>query len=169
MHWQTEPPNFNSFGTERSASPAADGDPIVGDFYMSEAQFSDSRKRQRAEQHPLPSPSPFKRQKKLQHYSLGYLDPPAFWDSLSKIWLTGPALRELNRRNAEPLSYSLSPRAHRPVTRSFLAEVKKRRKPTQSVGDFLHSRTPKILGDIKLFARRGGPDLSDLRGVCITG
>ncbi|KAH0565141.1 hypothetical protein GP486_001474 [Trichoglossum hirsutum] len=145
-------------------SPAADGGPIVDDFYMFEAQYFNPHKRQHTEQHPLPSPPPSKRQKKLQHCSLGYIDTPAFWDSLSKIWLTKHALRELNRRNAKPLLYSPSPRAHRPVTRNLLAEVKKRHKPIQSVSDFLHNCTPKTLKNIKLFARYGGPDLSDLRG-----
>jgi hypothetical protein len=148
-------------------SPAADSDPVVNDFYMSEAQFSNPRERQRTEQQPLPLPPPSKRQKKLQHHSLGYIDTPAFWDSLSKVWLTKHALRELNRRNAKPLPHSSSRRAHRPVTRNFLAELKKRCKPIQSAGDFLYNCAPKILRDIKLFSRQGGPDLSDLRGVCI--
>jgi hypothetical protein len=149
------------------SSPAADGDPIIDDFYMSEAQFSNPRKRQHTEQRPLPSPPSSKRHKKLQHHSLGYFDTPAFWDNLSKIWLTKHALRELNRRKAKPHSHSSSPLAHQPVTRNFLAEVKKRRKPTQSISDFLHNCAPKTLKNIKLFARHGGPDLSDLRGVCI--
>jgi hypothetical protein len=134
---------------------------------MSKAQFPNPRKHQRTEQHPLPSSPPSKRQKKVRHHSHGYIDTPAFWDTLSKIWLTKHALRELNRRNAKPLPHSSSRQAHQPVTRNFLAEVKKRRKSTQSVGDFLHNCSPKISRDIELFARHGGPDLSDLRGVCI--
>jgi hypothetical protein len=130
--------------------PAADGD-SVNDSYMSEARFSNPRKRQRTKQHPLPSPPPSKRQKELQHHSHGYIDTPAFWDDLSKIWLTKHALRELNRRNAKPLLHSSPRRALQPVTRNFLAE----------------DCTQKTLKNIKLFARHGGPDLSDLRGVCI--
>jgi hypothetical protein len=145
----------NTSKMERSAayirpSPAADGDP-VNDFYMSEAQFSNPRKRQRTEQHPLPSPPPSKRQKELQHHSHGYIDSPAFWDNLSKIWLTKHTLRELNRRNAKPLPYSPPRRALQPVTQNF----------------FAGNCTPETLKSIKLFARHGGPDLSDLRGVCI--
>ncbi|KAH0563109.1 hypothetical protein GP486_002327 [Trichoglossum hirsutum] len=128
-------------------SSAADGDP-VNDFYMSKAQFSNPRKRQRTEQHPLPSPPPSKRQKELQHHSHGYIDTPAFWDGLSKIWLTKHALRELNRRNAKPLLHSSPRRALQPVTRNSLVE----------------DCSPKTLKNIKLFARHGGPDLSDLRG-----
>ncbi len=70
--------------------------------------------------------------------------PAAFWDNLSKIWLTKRALRELDRRNAQfthSLPRSSHRETHRPVTRSFLTQV-------------------------KLSARDGGPDLSDLRTVC---
>lgn len=61
-------------------------------------------------------------------------------DSLSRVWLTRKALRELNRRNA--LSCS---RAIRLV--DILTKPKQRPK------------------DITHFARHGGPDLSDLRKV----
>ena len=59
----------------------------------------------------------------------------AFWDSLSKLWLTRRALREFNRRNdaaAKAGHYQLD-----------------------------NTRAPSI----KRFARHGGPDLGDLRGV----
>ncbi|EEP76022.1 predicted protein [Uncinocarpus reesii 1704] len=45
---------------------------------------------------------------------------PAYWDGLSKIWLTKNALRELDRRNV----YSQLPQNHRPVTRLFQATTK---------------------------------------------
>ncbi|KAF2189960.1 hypothetical protein K469DRAFT_452169, partial [Zopfia rhizophila CBS 207.26] len=69
----------------------------------------------------------------------GSQPPPAFWDNLSKIWLTKRALRELDQRNTQAApSPPRSPhrRARRP---------------------------PRILKDIRLFARHGGPNLSDLR------
>ncbi|KID95607.1 hypothetical protein MAJ_08466, partial [Metarhizium majus ARSEF 297] len=60
---------------------------------------------------------------------------PAFWDNLSKVWLTPRALRELDRRNkANPVAtYS-----------------------SASIG--------LITTNLARFARRGGPDLRHLRG-----
>jgi len=135
---------------------------LIVDYMSGSQQLVNPHKRQCTERHP-----PHSKRQKLSHHSSEPHPSAGFWDGLSKIWLTKEALRELDRRNAKPLSHSPSRRAHRPVTRSFLAEVKKRRKHTQSVGDFLHNCTPKTLKNIKLLARHGGPDLSDLRGVCI--
>lgn len=131
----------------------------VDDSYMSETQLSNPRKRPRTEQHPLPSPPLSKRQKKL-HHSFGYIEPPEFWDSLSKIWLTRRALRELDRRNTP--SRSLNHRPRRPITRNFLVEQKNAHRPT---ADFASHCSPSHLKGIKQFARHGGPDLSDLIGV----
>lgn len=62
--------------------------------------------------------------------------PPHFWDSLSKVWLTPRALRELDRRNdAKPPA-------------------------TNSAAPISVTPTP-----LARFARRGGPDLGHLRGV----
>ncbi|KAF2009987.1 hypothetical protein BU24DRAFT_455168 [Aaosphaeria arxii CBS 175.79] len=68
-----------------------------------------------------------------------YQLPPQFWDNLSKIWLTKNALRELKRRNEQQEKRLPPPQSHRPVTRSFPATIRR-------------------------FSRKGGPDLSDLRG-----
>jgi hypothetical protein len=134
---------------------------IIDDCYMSKtSQLAKPRKRQRTEQHPSHS----KRQK-LCYHSGPY--PPEFWDDLSKIWLTKYALKELDRRNAKPLLQSLYQQTYRPVTRYFLTRAKKLHKPTQSASDFLHSCAPETLKDIKLFARHGGPDLPDLKGVYV--
>lgn len=83
--------------------------------------------------------------------------PAAFWDNLSKIWLTRIALREFHRRNARlALSAPSSGKrqAHQLAARSAAVE-------------HLNTRPSKPLKGIKPFARHGGPDLSDLRGVCI--
>ena len=140
---------------------------------MPESQLSNPRKRQRTEQYALQlngtSQSQLKKQK-LNHPTTGYQPPPAFWDNLSKIWLTERALRELNQRNSEPASSiprSQYRRARRPVTRKFPAELKRNRCVTQSASDFLRHCEPGTSKDIKLFARYGGPDLSDLKGVSI--
>ena len=71
----------------------------------------------------------------------------AYWDSLSKLWLTRRALKELNRQNRQTAS---------PVRTGII------RRPDRS-GE------PAALEDcssqLKRFARQGGPDLRDLRGV----
>lgn len=137
--------------------------PAVDGFYMSKAQISTPRKRQRVEQHPLPT-SPSSTRQKFQH-SVGYIETPAFWDSLSKIWLTKHALRELNRRNAPPRS--AHHRSRPPITRNFLAERKNIRQLASSA-DFTYRCSSRQLKDIKRLARHGGPNLRDLTGVCTT-
>ena len=67
--------------------------------------------------------------------------PPAFWDKLSEVPLTKNALRELERRKPRRLS-----------TRPKTAQCFDYCSPTERE-------------QIKRFARRGGPNLSDLRGV----
>ena len=65
----------------------------------------------------------------------------SYWDSLSRLWLTPDALRELNRRHSL-LQTSAPPDTHTLVTRKQCST------------------------DIVRFARRGGPDLSEIRNVC---
>ncbi|PTB45276.1 hypothetical protein M441DRAFT_158915 [Trichoderma asperellum CBS 433.97] len=74
--------------------------------------------------------------------------PPEFYDSLSKIWLTARALRELDRRNEN------------------LPQPK-----TKPAAGFVKPRAAKLAALAKLgtkelaqFATAGGPDLSDLKG-----
>ena len=130
---------------------------VVDNRHMLEPQFSNTRKRQRSEQRlpqvnkasePLPqvneASEPLSKRHKPSYPNSKSLPPAAFWDDLSEIPLTKRALRELDRRNT--LSVPKSPqyrRPHRPVTRRILAEL-------------------------KLFAKDGGPDLSGLRGVRVT-
>jgi hypothetical protein len=80
-----------------------------------------------------PPPKACKKQK--INYPSGSQLPAAFWDGLTKLWLTSNALRELDRRNSL-----------------------QSQQPSVSA-----SRTD--LQDIQELAREGGPDLSDLRGV----
>jgi hypothetical protein len=161
----------------KRCSPSALGlthDPVVDGCYMPESQLSNPRKRQRTEQYTLQlnrTSQPQLKRQKLNHPTTRSQPPAAFWDNLSKIWLTERALRELNQRNSQPASSiprSQYRRARRPITRKFLAELKRNRRVTQSASDFLRYCEPGALKDIKLFARYGGPDLSDLKGVSIT-
>lgn len=68
--------------------------------------------------------------------------PPEFYDTLSKISLTRRALKELNRRNR-------ASRSHPSL-------------PLPSASALSCTRPSRDLGR---FARHGGPDLRDLRGV----
>jgi hypothetical protein len=167
-----EPPNFL---THRRRSPPTSNPPphlaesevpTIENRHMPELPLSSSRKRRRLE--PPQQNETSRPVSKKQRLS-GSHPPPAFWDNLSKIWLTKRALRELDRRNAQAApSPPRSPhqRTRRPVPRNFVVESERNRQTTQYTADYLRYE-PRILKDIKLFARHGGPDLSDLRNVRI--
>ena len=147
------------------------GNLVADDYPMLEPRLSNLRKRQRVERDPSQlngKSQPLLKRQKLNHsiYEAQSQPPVAFWDNLSKLWLTKRALRELNRRNtqAAPNPPSSRRRSHRPLTRRILAELKKN--SIQSASHFLDHCTAKCLKDIKRFASHGGPDLSDLRSVC---
>ncbi|EQL28001.1 hypothetical protein, variant 2 [Blastomyces dermatitidis ATCC 26199] len=113
------------------------------------AAFSPSRKRQ----HPGSHYNTSRYQLKRQNLS----ESSAYWDNLSKIWLTKEALKELDRRNSRP----------RPTqnhhNQRYLTELNKGCEPVQFAPDFLHDCAPSCLKQIKRISRLGGPDLSDLR------
>ena len=141
----------------------------IDNRHMLEPQLSSSLcKRQRSEPPRLNKTSQpiWKKQRlsRLSHPS-GSQPTSAFWDNLSEIWLTKRALRELDRRN-----FRAALRARWPLTRNFLAESERSCETAQYTTDFLRHYLrrcePHVLEDIKLFARHGGPDLSDLRNVC---
>jgi len=142
---------------------------------MLEPHLSNPRKRRRAEEQ---SPQlngtlqPLLKRGKLNrpHSKVRSRTPAAFYDNLSKVWLTKHALRELDRRNAQPAPSSLCssrPRPYRRFNRNALAELKRNRRCTKFASDFLHLCPAECLKDIKRFASHGGPDISDLRSVCI--
>ena len=68
----------------------------------------------------------------------------AFWDSLSRVHLTRSALKELDRRN----QLHAGPRQTATVVRPDLSRTQ-----------------PHFASRLKRFARHGGLDLTDLRGV----
>lgn len=158
--------------SELDPSPTSEeqGNLVVDDCHMLEARLSNPRKRHRPEQH-LPQ-SLLKREKlNHPHHEVRSRTPAAFYDNLSKVWLTKGALRELDRRNAQPAPSSPCPsrrQPHRPFTRHALVELRKNCRSTQSASDFLCHCTSRCLKDIKRLARHGGPNLLDLRGVRIT-
>jgi hypothetical protein len=138
---------------------------------MSEARGLNPKKRPHSEQNPSEPEGPSRNQKrKLDH---SHLSEPsaAFRGSLSKIWLTKRALKELDRRNAQSARHtSLSRRKlRRPLTRRALAELKKSCPPFIPASTYLSDHcTAERLKEIRSSGRQGGPDLSDLRGVFIS-
>lgn len=78
----------------------------------------------------------------------------AYWDNLSRIWLTKQALRELDRRNQSRATF---PRAC--VTQRINNHI------ISSVEEFYDSCDTYDLKNLKILAKKGGPDLSDLKGV----
>jgi hypothetical protein len=68
------------------------------------------------------------------------LSKAEFYDSLSKVWLTRRALKELDRRTSQANSAQQPASTPRRVTRSASIQIQR-------------------------IARDGGPDLRDLRGV----
>lgn len=111
------------------------------------------------------------KKQKVRH-SRGSQTSAAFWDDLSKVWLTRRALREHDRRSIQAppsLSSKLHRPAHWPVTQHRLTE------PTRSSQNGQHTAAyiryccePSILEKAKPFAKHGGPDLLDLRNVRTT-
>ncbi|CAD6440053.1 290bab11-0fa8-4ffe-a3f6-e626df4feab4 [Sclerotinia trifoliorum] len=132
------------------------GDIIVDNHYMPKVNRSNPHKRLFSEQHSVPLQTSTQHLSKRQRLNTSQ-KPPAFWDNLSKIWLTGNALKELDRRNS-----SLLP-SHRPVTRKFVAKLREEENLEPAV-DFLVKSSARRLKKIQLFARHGGPNLTDLRG-----
>ena len=122
--------------------------------------------RQRPEKRPLHfnnNTQPQRKRRKL-HNTTSSSPPQAFWENLSKVWLTKRVLTELNKSYNQSASSPPHPRhqrARRPVTRNFA----KSQSPPSTVADLLRHCEPGTLKNIKLFARCGGPDLSELRGV----
>ena len=70
-----------------------------------------------------------------------------YWDLLSKLWLTRRALKELNRRNRQTASPIRTGIIRRPDWSRELAALED------------------CSSQLKRFARQGGPDLRDFRGV----
>lgn len=128
-----------------------------------ETPVETSNKRRRTEQH-----SPRAKRRRLDAGTAEQRSL-SFWDGLSEFWLTKDALRELDRRNSSLIAQPASRRvkaSDRPVTRKSFAEQRDRHR-TQTADEFLHVCTSEGLKTIKRFARSGGIDLRDLRGVCM--
>lgn len=73
----------------------------------------------------------------------------AYWDSLSKPWFTRRALQELNRRNRQTAS---------PLRTGNICRLDRSGEP---------AALENCSYQLRRFARQGGPDLRDLRGVSL--
>lgn len=94
---------------------------------------------------------------------------PEFYDSLSKVFLTRRALRELDRRNGigAPTISGSSPTRHRePLTRGAYREPQRKDSTATRLLD--PGIETIVAREVAKFARHGGPDLSDIRGVSLT-
>ena len=134
-------------------------------YGMHKVQLDNPRKRRKSEYQTLqPAQSLLhisKKQKKS--HNNGSQFPPAFWDNLSKIYLTRRALKELDRRNSQA---DLDSRPnYQQLHRAILAKVRKTSQTLTLIIDYLRHCGGIGLQSIKRTARHGGPDLSDLRGV----
>lgn len=87
--------------------------------------------------HEIDQDSQHNRPSKKQKLHYPAYFPPRFWDGLSRVWLTRNTLRELDRRN----------------------------RTISSPGCLETARTRRVSPTLKGFAKQGGPDLTDLRGV----
>ena len=116
-----------------------------------------------------PSQTPYDdsdhRSSKKQKLSHPIFPPARFWDHLSEIPLTRNALRELDKRNDKASRSSGQRRSPRGRTRLNTSTQKK---TSNLLANQLLCRCfPNCLDQIKCFASRGGPDLGDIRGVCV--
>ncbi|CAJ2508606.1 Uu.00g136320.m01.CDS01 [Anthostomella pinea] len=131
----------------------------IGKYRVAVPSFNGSCKQRRAS---IPSQETIDRHilrqppRKKQKYRHPHQPPPAFWDNLSEVPLTGRALEELNRRNTTSLSQTP---ASCPAPRRLAAKL-----TPQPAVEYLGQSTPSQLKQIKRFSREGGPDLSNLRG-----
>ncbi|KAH0538442.1 hypothetical protein FGG08_004990 [Glutinoglossum americanum] len=115
-------------------------------------QPHNKQRRSRADDKPF---EPTRNHSRLQKpFRSGQGTYAAFWDSLSKILLSRRALREFDRRTAQP-----APPTH--LDRPALP-------PCPSLDHFVFLRQPHLRREdsiqLKRLARHGGPDLCDLRG-----
>jgi hypothetical protein len=117
---------------------------------------------------PNNTAQPILKKQRVSHSS-GSETSAAFWDDLSKVWLTRRALREHDRRSTQAAptrSHLLHQRARRPVTQHYLADSKRNSQTAQETAGYIHFYCePSILKKVKLFAKHGGPNLLDLRNV----
>jgi hypothetical protein len=137
---------------------------------MSDVHTSVSYKRRYLEQQC--TENPFQPLKRLKIKRSSYFTTD-YWNNLSRLWLTKNALKELDRRNNQTPSHAQSPSVyfpHRRVTRDIALQWKKHESNwqlTRSAPEFVSSLSKECLQYIKAFAKHGGPDLSNLRGVCV--
>ena len=127
---------------------------------------STRRKRSLSDRYSDEAPEPHPKKPKLCETPPRSASPLHYLHSLSKVWLTREALREFNRSTQQLRPPQIRPEGRRPLTRGFRTELRSRLESTRTpASDFLQHCTSEGLRELKYFAKLGGPDLVDLRGV----
>lgn len=118
-----------------------------GSMHAVQNSVTRSQKRQRCAENCLSDPpTPVGQHRAKQPRVLSSNPPGCSWDRLSKVWLTRRALKELDRRTAGHTPPA-APREHYQLEGSL--DINE---------DWCR---------LKRFARHGGPDLRNLRGVSL--
>ena len=133
---------------------------------MSVSQACEGRKRPAP---PFPhEPEESLRKKPKLYTSSTHQSPPTHYlDTFSKICLTKEAIYELDQRTSRvETDHRCQGKGHRPVTRASRAQLVRDITSTNTPASaFLQHCSQNCLKEIKQFAKHGGPDLLDIRGV----
>ena len=133
---------------------------------------SNSRKRQRSDQHPFEAEGEAVQTASKKHKAVHTPDPsqPAtHQDSPSPILLKRDALKALQRQIAQAARESrANQRTPRRVTRLAVAEWQRRHPPLKPACTYTENCRYEQYRALQSFARHGGPDLWNLRGVWIS-
>ena len=133
---------------------------------------SNSRKRRRSDQYPREAEEEAFQIASKKHKAIHTPDPsqPATQqDDPSPILLKRDTLRVLRRQYTQAARESrANPRPRRPATRLANAEWQRRHPPLKPARTYLKHCRHEQYRALQSFARHGGPDLRELRGVCIS-
>lgn len=89
-----------------------------------------------------------------------------FWDNLFKISLTCSALEKLKQRYTLFDQSCVQLKVKQPHTQSTVCEFKQKSQLTVPVFEYLLKASQADVTQLKFFAKQGGSDLINLRGVC---
>lgn len=100
---------------------------------------------------------PSSKKRKLHHPAF---PPQKFWENLSETPLTRNTIRAFNEQNSRIPDVLADTRTLRKRPRSIVTGGH------QPADQIVGAYSPTSLKRVKAFARHGGPNLTDLRGVC---
>ncbi|KAK7421021.1 hypothetical protein QQZ08_010142 [Neonectria magnoliae] len=135
---------------------------VLHDPRLSSTKCKSPQKRQRPIELSGDDTQHVTKKHKLYHPSI---PPPRFWDNLSQPVLTRNALQELDRRNTTEPRSQHRPESRYRHSRTRRAVAARRETRPLSPQEFLQQSSPADRAQLRRFARHGGPNLKDLRGV----